>query len=54
MYIQHTGAGALLTVLESDEAGVECMGPDTWPRSGMTIQDPAVPFWVEPLDVGRR
>lgn len=54
MYVQHTGAGALLTVLESDEAGVECMGPDTWPRSGMTIQDPAVPFWVEPLDVGRR
>lgn len=52
--IRHTGAGALLTVLETDEAGVDCMGPDTWPRSGMTIQDPAVPFWIEPLDVGRR
>ncbi|PRW20453.1 concanavalin A-like lectin glucanase [Chlorella sorokiniana] len=52
--IQHTGAGALLTVLEGDGAGVDCMGPDTWPRSGMTIQDPAVPFWIEPLDVGRR
>ena len=52
--IRHTGAGALLTVLETDEAGMDCMGPDTWPRSGMTIQDPAVPFWVEPLDVGRR
>lgn len=54
VFIQHTGAGALLTVLETDEAGVDCMEPDTWPRSGMTIQDPAVPFWIEPLDVGRR
>lgn len=52
--IYHTGTGAQLTVLESDEAGVGCMGPDTWARSGMTIQDPAVPFWIEPLDVGRR
>ena len=54
LHIEHTGAGALLTVVEAPSVRVACMAPGTWPRRGMTIADPAVPFYIEPLDVGKR
>lgn len=52
--IQHTGAGALLTAVAVPEASVDCMAPHTWPVAGRPLSDPAVPFYIEPLDLGRR
>lgn len=52
--IEHTGDGVLLTAADAPEASVDCMAPHTWPVRGRPIADPAVPFYIEPLDLGRR
>lgn len=51
--IEHTGAGALLTAVDAPEASVDCMAPATWPVQ-RPLSDPAVPFYIEPLDLGKR
>ncbi|EFN51956.1 hypothetical protein CHLNCDRAFT_139630 [Chlorella variabilis] len=53
LHIEHSGAGALLTVATSEDARVAGMGPLTWPQPRITLAAPAIPFYIPPMD-GRR
>lgn len=53
LHILHSGAGVRLTVVESDEAAIQAMCPQTWPQPSITLSSPAVPFYIPPMD-GRR
>ncbi|PRW20469.1 family type I secretion periplasmic adaptor subunit [Chlorella sorokiniana] len=52
--VAHSGRGALLVVAERRGLTVEqAMSPAGWPRSGLTAANQQLPFYVEPLDLGR-
>lgn len=36
------------------QVSIRCMGPDSWPQRGITLADPAVPFYIERMDTGKR
>lgn len=53
--VSHSGRGALLVVAERRGLTVaQAMSPAGWPRSGVTAANQQLPFYVEPLDLGRK
>ena len=55
LYIEHTGAGAQLTLAEARGLSMAgSMGPDSWPQQGVTLGGVPIPFYLDPLDTGKR
>lgn len=53
--VAHSGRGALLVVAERRGLTVaQAMSPAGWPRTGLTAASQQLPFYVEPLDLGRK
>jgi len=52
--IKHTGEGVPLTVVRAEGATLAALAPEHWPRSGVTIAQPAWPWYLERLDVGKK
>jgi hypothetical protein len=54
LVVEHSGPGAVLTVVEADGVSVASMAPDTWPLEGTTLTGPVLPFYFEGMYTGRR
>ncbi|PRW20583.1 putative acetyltransferase isoform X2 isoform A [Chlorella sorokiniana] len=52
--IQHTGEGVPFTVVRAEGASLAVLEPEHWPRSGVTIAQPAWPWYLERMDVGKK
>lgn len=53
--VAHSGRGALLVVAERRGMTVgEAISPAGWLRTGLTAADQQLPFYVEPLNLGRK
>ena len=54
LHIVHTGQGVPFTVAEAEGVTLAAAGPDTWPAAGVTVAEPAWPWTLERLEVGKR
>lgn len=52
--IRHTGEGVPLTVVRAEGVTLDALAPEHWPRAGVTIAQPAWPWYLERLDVGKK
>ena len=52
--IWHTGEGVPLTIVQAEGVTLDALAPQHWPRAGVTIAQPAWPWYLERMDVGKR
>lgn len=46
-----SSGGISLVVVDAPDVTVDVMGPDCWGRRGVTIQDPAAPWYVPQMEL---